>query len=157
MWQPRGSSTASPLRPTVSGRIIYRDPAPAVNAARQQAQRRRAAPQPQGAGGFVAGFLSALSGSGSSPAQEPGKRRSLHLRTGDVIPCEVTAIDENGVSFRTSLSSSTFVPHDKVKAVELAAEVNPTVRVTKAKRERLMTLPRMQKGNPPTHLIRAEW
>ena len=34
-------------------------------------------PQPQGAGGFVAGFLSALSGPGNSPAQEPGKRRSL--------------------------------------------------------------------------------
>ncbi len=47
------------------------------------------------------------------------------------------------------------MPHDKVKAVELAAEGTPTVRVTKAKRERLMTLPRMQKGNPPTHLIRS--
>ena len=126
-----------------------------MNTARQQAQRRRAQPQPQGAGGFVAGFLSALSGPGNSPAQTPDKRRSLHLRTGDVIPCDVTAIDENGVSFRTSLSPSTFVPHDKVKAVELAAEGTPTVRVTKAKRERLMTLPRMQKGNPPTHLIRS--
>ena len=50
VWQPRGSSTASPLRPSASGRIVYRDPAPAANAARQQAQRRRAAPQPQSAG-----------------------------------------------------------------------------------------------------------
>jgi thiol-disulfide isomerase/thioredoxin len=79
----------------------------------------------------------------------------LYLLTGDVIPCEVTGIDENGVSFRTSLSSSTFVADDKIKAVELAGEGNPIIKINRAKRERLITLPRMQKENPPTHLIRS--
>jgi thiol-disulfide isomerase/thioredoxin len=79
----------------------------------------------------------------------------LYLRTGDVIPSDVTRIDEDGVTFRTSLSSGTFVTHDKIKAVELAQIGTPPITVNKVKRQRLMTLPRMQKGNPPTHLIRS--
>ena len=37
VWQPQGSSTASPLRPGVSGRIVYREPPPPP----QPVQRRR--------------------------------------------------------------------------------------------------------------------
>ena len=80
---------------------------------------------------------------------------SLYLRSGDVIPSVITGIDENGVRFRSSMSNSTFVPHDKVKAVELAPEQPITVKLNKTKRERLLTLPRMQKASPPTHLIRS--
>jgi thiol-disulfide isomerase/thioredoxin len=150
VWQAQGSRSATPLRPGVSGRIVYREPAPP--APRQQAVQRHA---PQGAGGFVAGFLSALSGNGDQPAQADGKRRSLYLRSGDVIPSEVTTIDDRGVSFRTSISTSTFVPHEKVQAAELAQEGTPSVKINRAKRERLLTLPRMQKQDPPTHLIRS--
>ena len=150
VWQPQGSSTSSPLRPGVSGRIVYREAPPP-----QPVQRRASLqpPQPQGAGGFVVGFLSALGG--NEPAQTAGKRKALYLRSGDVIPSEITSIDENGVSFRTALSASTFVPHDKVKAVELAVSADPAIKLNKAKRDRLLTLPRMQKENPPTHLIRS--
>ena len=91
-----------------------------------------------------------------SPAEE---RRALYLRDGDVIPSVITKIDEEGVWFKTSLSSSTFVPHAKVKAVELANEPpnsSDHVRLTKSKRDRLLTLPRMQKADPPTHLIRSK-
>ena len=34
--------------------------------------------------------------------QTAGKRKALYLRSGDVIPSEITSIDENGVSFRTA-------------------------------------------------------
>ena len=55
------------------------------------------------------------------------------------------------------MSSSTFVSHDKVKAVELAPESTPVaVRLSSTKRERLLTVPRMQKATPPTHLIRSK-
>src|SRR5271157_1679402 len=94
-------------------------------------------------------------GGGNQPAQPGGKRKALYLRSGDVIPSEITSIDENGVSFRTTLSASTFVPHNKVKAVELALAPDPAIKWNKAKRDRLLTLPRMQKENPPTHLIRS--
>src|SRR5262249_37352111 len=64
-------------------------------------------------------------------------------------------ITEEGVAFKSSISTSTFVPHDKVKAVELAPITELVVRLSKTKRERLLTLPRMQKSSPPTHLIRS--
>jgi hypothetical protein len=67
----------------------------------------------------------------------------------------VTGIDENGVSFKTSFSDSNFVTHDKIKAVELVRESANSPGLTKVKRDRLLTLPRMQRDSPPTHLIRS--
>ena len=147
VWLPQGSSTSSPLRPGVSGRVVYKEAPP------PRPVRRQAGPPPQGPGGFVVGFLSALGG--DQQAQGGGKRKALYLRSGDVIPSEITSIDESGVSFRTALSASTFVPNDRVKAVELALSPDPPIKLLRAKRDRLLTLPRMQKDNPPTHLIRS--
>jgi thiol-disulfide isomerase/thioredoxin len=150
VWQPQGSLQAAALRPGCAGKIIYRDTPAAPS---PSPPRTQPAPPPQGAAGFVVGFLSALNG--NQPAQPSGKRKCLYLVTGDVIPSEISSIDDKGVTFRTSLSSSTFVPHEKVQAVELSHDGNTSVRVTKAKRERLLMLPRMQKDNPPTHLLRS--
>ncbi|CAN5227367.1 hypothetical protein BH10PLA2_BH10PLA2_30440 [soil metagenome] len=79
-------------------------------------------------------------------------RKSLHLRSGEVVPCEVRSIDERGVTFKSPLATTSFVPADKVKSVELV----PTSKMPKldeAKRDRLLTLPRLQRDTPPTHLI----
>jgi thiol-disulfide isomerase/thioredoxin len=94
---------------------------------------------------------------GLSPVsvQRPsGGRPSLHLRSGDTIPCEVTHIDEKAVTFKTPLSEATFVPHEKIKSVDLIAGDSP--KLDETKRDRLLTLPRMQKDSPPTHLIFSE-
>src|SRR5262249_41424541 len=64
----------------------------------------------------------------------------------------ITHIDSDGVSFESSATDAKFVPHEKIKAIELAKE-NRTIPLDKIKRERLLTLPRMQKNNPPTQLI----
>ena len=48
------------------------------------------------------------------------------------------------------------MPHARIKAVELAQEGGAMIRYTKAKRERLLTLPRMQRDSPPQHLIRSK-
>jgi thiol-disulfide isomerase/thioredoxin len=148
VWLPQGSKDPSPVRQGVSGRIVYRELAP-----RRPVARPAPPPPPQGAGGFVVGFLSALGG--AQPSQAALRRRSLYLRSGDVIPSEITSIDEKGVFFRTSLSASTFVAHDKVKAVELAQQGDASIKINKPKRERLLVLPRMQRDNPPTHLVRS--
>lgn len=158
-WRPGGSATASPLRPGASGRIIYKEPPPKpVAAPNPRAVRGRviAVPAPAPVG-VAQGFLRALTDAppGGQPPSPAGGRRAIHLRTGDIIPSEVTKIDEAGVTFRTPLSESTFVPNEKVKAVELAPSQATTVRLNKSKQERLLTLPRMQKESPPTHMIRA--
>ena len=155
VWQPSGSTTASPMRPGSSGKIFFREPPPPVprqpanNVPARGVVRQPAAP------GFALRFAQALAE--TPAANSTVERRSLFLRSGDVIPSEITGINEQGVTFRSSMSSSTFVSHDKVKAVELAPEsTNLTVRLSKTKRERLLTLPRMQKASPPTHLIRSK-
>jgi len=82
---------------------------------------------------------------------------ALFLRNGDTYPVDsITHIDEHGVSFTTRFSqapgNTAFVAHEKIKALELAPE-RRTTPLEKLKRERLLTLPRMQKNNPPTQLI----
>jgi peroxiredoxin len=167
VWQPLGSDTASALKPGVSGKIIYREPPPpAPPRAQVQAQNQGmifVAPQapapPAGVGGMVVRFAQALAESPTETTSNTEERRSLYLRDGDVIPSIITKIDADGVWFKTSLSKSTFVAHAKVKAVELANDVaNTTDKVvfTRSKRDRLLTLPRMQKADPPTHIIRSK-
>jgi thiol-disulfide isomerase/thioredoxin len=150
-WQPLASMTASPLLPGASGRIVYRSPSPKAAVFRQPAP---VAPAPRnGLAGLLNSFQRTVEQGPTSPSTE---RRSLYLRTGDIIPSAVTRIDENGVTFRTDFSESTFVPHSRIKAVELAAESGAMIRVNKAKRERLLMLPRMQRDSPPMHLIRSK-
>jgi thiol-disulfide isomerase/thioredoxin len=156
VWQPVGSQLASALRPGISGRIVYREPPPKRNAAPQAA-----APGMPGAvrvarAGVVARAQGGASVTTTVRAGQKGTGQpSMYLLTGDTIPCEVTTIDENGVSFKTSLSDSKFVAHDKIKAVELVRGTSNAPGLTKAKQSRLLTLPRMQKESPPTHLIRS--
>jgi peroxiredoxin len=150
--QPLASATASPLLADVSGRIIYKEtppPQPTLPQARQQVIR------PNGVV-IINGVLGGTPNLVRQPPVQGVRRPALHLRTGDVIPSEVTKIDEAGVTFRSAFSEKTFVPHDKVMAVELAPETPVSVRLTRAKRDRLLTLPRMQKESPPTQLIRSK-
>jgi thiol-disulfide isomerase/thioredoxin len=83
-----------------------------------------------------------------------GSQSILHLRSGDTFACTLTLIDEKGVAFKSTVSDSTFVPHSEIKVLELMPEAAP-VNIDKLKKERLLTLPRMQRDNPPTQLIRA--
>ncbi len=78
----------------------------------------------------------------------------IYLRTGDTIPCTVERIDERGVSFKSPVFDATFVTHDKIKAIDLENRSLAT-RIDKTSRDRLLMLPRSQKDDPPTHLIRS--
>ena len=176
-WVPEGATSSSPIRRGMSGRVIFKEPPPpkppTTTMTRQAVNGmvvRRVVAQPaqvvQPAQPVGIQILNALAGQPNQPNQtgRPQPRRpappptgplAIHLRTGDVIPSEITRIDEQGVSFKSTMTASTFVAHDKIKAVELAHDEPIDVRLTKTKRERLLTLPRMQKGSPPTQLIRS--
>jgi hypothetical protein len=80
------------------------------------------------------------------------------LRSGDVLPCAVEAIDTDGIRIRTPLGAAprreaVAVPAALVQAVELTPSA-ASRGIDKARLERLLTLPRMQRANPPTHLLR---
>ncbi|MEO2048666.1 MAG: TlpA disulfide reductase family protein [Pirellulales bacterium] len=145
-WQPRGSLTASPLKQSVVARIVYRDPPVPKHKGTNRLARPN--PVPPGVWGSV---MKALSDQGLEPSPVPTDRM-LYLRAGDSIPCEVTHIDSEGVHFQTSLSESQFVPHEQVKAIVLT-KTKREVNLSVTKRQRLLTLPRMHRESPPTHLI----
>ena len=149
VWHPDVSRNPSPLRPGFSGRIVYRDPpAQGPSAATPQ-------PPPPAQPGFFARILGTESPPPAPQSPPATGRRALHLRTGDVIPCEVTRIDERGVTFKSPQAAVTFVPHEKVKSVELVP-TRDAPDLDETKRDRLLTLPRAQKGAPPTHLVCAK-
>jgi len=152
-FQPREGISGSPLVANASGRIIYRDahvvkPTAKVTVQRQPqqvVQKRR---------GFWGGVIERLT-TGDTPATVSlPSQRAIHLRTGDVVPGTVTKIDEAGVHFTSTMTDATFVPNDKIQAIEFV-KAQSSIRFSKEKKKRLLTLPRIQKYNPPTHLIRS--
>lgn len=83
-------------------------------------------------------------------AAEP--KHLLYLRSGDMIECELNAIeDPQGVTVRLADDKKVRVPHDEVRAVVLAQP--SSVLEDGEKKTRLLTVPRMRRKNPPTHLI----
>jgi thiol-disulfide isomerase/thioredoxin len=150
VFQPREGLSSSPLGAEVSGRIVYRDPPPPQPVKPVQ-QQRRAIRQRRG---FWGGVIEKLSTGNSAGAVSGPSGRAIHLYTGDVIPGKVKRIDEKGVYFDSTMTDAKFVPNEKVKAVEFV-RAQSTIKFNKKKRERLLTLPRMQKHNPPTHMIRS--
>lgn len=82
------------------------------------------------------------------------------LRSGDVVPAEVERVDEAGVRVRSPATASggtetVLVPHRLLRAVELDPAA-ASRGIDKAQWERLLTLPRSQQADPPTHLVRLE-
>jgi thiol-disulfide isomerase/thioredoxin len=165
VWQPRQSTTGSPLHRNVSGRIVYRETARqqtrndrSARARRnlevQRQQQLRIAQQLQRQrGGVVRQTLRALTtGPQGVRTPNPNGAGILYLIAGDRIPCDATSIDEAGVHFKSSVVDATFAPHSAVKALELVTNWS-AVALDEEKRQRLLTLPRMQKNNPPAHLV----
>jgi thiol-disulfide isomerase/thioredoxin len=162
VWHPDLGLSASPLLPGAAGRIIYREtprPRPGNPVIRRSViagggviLQRVVRPD-----GRVV-IQQIVPGSGRTVPDDTlalppsSGQRSLHLRSGDRIPCVVTGMDEKGITIKTPFSNATFVAHEKIKSVELSTTY-PASGLDEAKRDRLLTLPRMQKGLPPTQLI----
>lgn len=147
VWRPEQALRGAALVHGVTGRIIYRE-RPVVKAPAPTPRPRVAPAQP--------GILDQLFGGparNDPPVQDiAGRPRSLYLRNGDSFPCEITSIDEKGVRFKTPISNATFVAHDRVKSVKLIP-TGDSPKIDETKRERLLTLPRLQKDSPPTQLV----
>jgi small nuclear ribonucleoprotein (snRNP)-like protein len=79
------------------------------------------------------------------------------LATGDVVPCDIVAIDDAGVRLRTPVADggpdTIVVRGDLLQAIELDPAVPPRD-LPRSLVDRLLTLPRSQRTSPPTHLVR---
>ncbi|MCC7418977.1 MAG: TlpA family protein disulfide reductase [Planctomycetaceae bacterium] len=143
-WHPEGSLTSSPLLPDAAGKIVYRDPPPPKPKTRVRPQVIQQQPRPK------AVFLGPVA---KKPVQKDvAASHTLHLRSGDNIPCTIVSIDEAGVTVSTRADQSRVVPHARIKAIEMRPGT-PHPNLRDAKKQRLLTLPRLQKASPPTQLL----
>jgi thiol-disulfide isomerase/thioredoxin len=145
-FEPVGASPVL-LRPTFSGRLVYQTPPPKAVAT---VQRTRVAPRAQPLG-FWGAFATAFS---AKPEPSLTGRKAMYLQSGEVVPCEVKSIEEDVVTFKSTMTAQTQVPRDQVRALQLISGRGEPV-LDQLKRERLLTVPRTRKNNPPTHLIVA--
>ncbi|MFN9370664.1 MAG: TlpA family protein disulfide reductase [Planctomycetaceae bacterium] len=157
-FQPAGSDSSARLKQTESGRLVYAEPPPPAPRTEQERRVRRlggvrVVPAP-GVGAAALDALQALAGRFAAPKGPPAKPQ-LHLRTGDTITCETAGVDEQGVALTSTSIEARHVPHDRVKLLELVPGKPEDVKLAKARKERLLTLPRMQRPNPPTQLVRS--
>ena len=149
VFHPQMSSVASPLAAGVSGRLVLSEPAPPPKIETSSPGTPSPALQ-------IVNGMRTLLGVRQTPSLRPAPPGDclLHLRSGDTLPCRVLFIDESGVSLKSTVTDATFVPHSRIKALELRLDARP-VKIERTKVDRLLTLPRMQRDNPPEHLIRS--
>ena len=87
------------------------------------------------------------------PAGPPAVgQATVYLKTGDSLTCAVISADPAGLRIRTEVAGEAVVPAVAVRAVELVAGAGAGI--PKEKLARLLTLPRMQQADPPTHMLR---
>ncbi len=78
--------------------------------------------------------------------------RGLQLRSGELLDANIESIDETGIRFTSTATSRTFLPHQEIQSAQLKIPMRG-VPIDVKKMERLLTVPRMRRDNPPTHLI----
>ncbi|MCM2371953.1 TlpA family protein disulfide reductase [Aporhodopirellula aestuarii] len=147
------------LRPSFTGRMVYREtPPPETQQQRQIREKREALArrnaQRQAQQGGVWNVLTRAFGNNAANNVKPVTPRSMHLRSGEIIPCVVGSIDESEIRFVSDVTGKTRLPADQVRAIQFVADCrDPEIEV--ARRDRLLTLPRIRKKNRPTHLVVA--
>ena len=76
----------------------------------------------------------------------------IYLKTGDSLYGTVLSADAEGIRVKTDLADNLLIPAVAVRAVELLESDSKSI--TKEKLARLLTLPRLQQADPPTHMLR---
>lgn len=83
------------------------------------------------------------------------RTRNLTFRTGDSIDGTIERIDSRGVLFHSEVTSCTFARHDQMQSVVLVRRL-ALPRVDPVKLQRMLTVPRMNKSDPPTQVVIAK-
>ncbi len=172
VWKPALSSLPSSLQHGVSACILYREPMTTKPEVAATPMVRRVPRPPVGRAILEAQIKTVAQTLAESPgndlwngpwdddntsasklATRPPKS-VLFLHSGDRIPCDSVTIDETGATFSSSRYDITSVRHDQLRGVELVPGA-PPIQVPRPKLDRLLILPRLQRDNPPTHLIQS--
>lgn len=149
LFQPLNSNRVG-LTASVDGRILYRDPPPP----KPKVWANRSVAKMQRRVGFFEFIFNAL-GNNQQPASLPeavGDNHRLHLKTGEWIVATVKRIDTDTIFFESNLSEQTELPRDQVSRIDFWTKGDGKDLDEKTEAQ-LLTVPRIQKQNRPTHLI----
>jgi peroxiredoxin len=164
-WLAMGSSRASPLREGASAHLVaqslarFDSPrAPRTSESSREVEPAAIRRRPR-----------------QNEKDAASGRDTVYLMTGDTFRCQVTSIDEGGVACRTP-SAAKQIAHDKVKAIDLAeppdgsgrgrptfedfarqaaSEQVRSPQLGREKLQRLLTLPRLRRDDPPRQILCA--
>lgn len=76
------------------------------------------------------------------------------MRSGDRIAGDVVKIDGHGVEFNSTETTTKFVTHSQIQSLVLARTHKP-LKLSAERLQRILTVPRISKNDPPTHLLIA--
>ena len=153
-WQPDGSHNAVEIRDDASGSIKLLDQTSKPKVSNATA--------PVVSDSWLGSLFSGSNqGKTTSPSvQKSGQSskskppHSIRFRSGDTIAATIVAIDESGVAFVSIQTKTAFVPHSEIEEITLS-QFRTTKELNEQKQERLTTVPRALKNDPPTHLFIA--
>jgi thiol-disulfide isomerase/thioredoxin len=140
-WRPSMAAQSAVLRDAAEGEIVYR---------LSQPPRDEPVERPTS---VIANPFKLLTMGGADNASSIGSA-FLSLDTGDRFEAYVTKIDDTHVHFHSNATETKSIPIDRVIEVGLTSRnATATYAQTPVEQQRLLTVPRMQKNNPPTHLL----
>ncbi|TWU47300.1 Thiol-disulfide oxidoreductase ResA [Rubripirellula tenax] len=147
-FMPSNGSAANML-PSFAGSLVYREP-PIESPAKPKVRQVRVQPvRPLGA--FLGVVQRTFGNNGAKSSTSP---RAIHLRTGEIVPGSILTFDAVGVTISSTATSQSRLRHDQLLAVQMEAGQS-LPEIDERRLQRLLTVPRVSKKNPPTHLIVA--
>lgn len=144
-WRPRAALESAALTPTMNGLIESIDAAPAVAQAEEKERTKRP-------GGMV------LIRNDQNTAEVEVARAlkdqdpNIFLRSGDCFPGQLLGGNESSVQFKTPLFTAQEIDASRMRGVRLV-DYKGADTLDRSTRNRLLTLPRVQRKNPPKHLV----
>ncbi len=158
LWHPLGSRNASGISDDAVGAIVYRQPLPQISPASEKPQQPDPIVAPM-VRIFLGGEMpKPRTANDANPTNASDSRanandeREIVFRSGDAINGLVRSIDESGLVFESSETQTTRASHDQMQSVWLNRQ-RRQLEVSPEKLNRLMTVPRSMKSDPPTHLF----
>lgn len=145
-FRPVYALNSAQLLTSANGKMVYRE---RELTPEQRNERRTGQPVRRARGGFLGAVVGALAGNEDTGSS---LKRHIHLRSGDAVEARVLSINDQGVLIDSLVTGEKVIPHDAIKAVELKGlERLPDLETDK--KTRLLTVPRLRKNSPPTHLL----
>lgn len=140
LWHPRGAAGAVAINDTINGFI---EPLGSTGKARTGTRKPDGEP------------LAGANIRSSEPTYGRPLRNyepSLFLKNGDCFPAAIELCNEESVLFKSSMFTSGQIESSLVRGIRVLAYSGSDA-MAKETRKRVMTLPRMQRNNPPTHVV----